>query len=233
MCRTKKFFQQLALFLLVATPLAAQSVKVKKENASVKGESLEGYAVAIDALAPEVNAALVKFVKPLGKIKQSYDLITVTEPTLNSIAYTQPVYAITRNNDGKATVWLGLRGADWTEGDAKAASKELEKLVYDFGVKFYRDKIQVQIDESNRAVVAVEKQQARLANEGKSLGTKLEDNKREKLQLEKSLEANKLENETLLQKIEKNKHAQDSIAVAAEQIRKVVEMHKEKQRKVN
>ena len=70
-------------------------------------------------------------------------------------------------------------------------------------------------------------------NENKSLNTKLEDNKREKIQLDKSIENNKLENETLLKKIGKNKHDQDSVTLAGEQVKKVVEMHKEKQKKVN
>jgi hypothetical protein len=47
------------------------------------------------------------------------------------------------------------------------------------------------------------------------------------------LENNKLEYESLLLKIEQNKKAQDSVAVAREQVKKVVEIHREKQRKVN
>ena len=86
---------------------------------------------------------------------------------------------------------------------------------------------------SLRASQAVEKQQQKLVNENKSLNTKLEDNKREKIQLEKSMQENVVENGTLLKKIEKNKHDQDSVATAGEQIKKVVEMHKENQRKVN
>ena len=112
-------------------------------------------------------------------------------------------------------------------------NKELEKLMKDFGIKFYRDQIQVQIDESLRATQAVEKQQQRLLNENKSLSAKLEDNKREKVQLEKSIENNKVETVTLIKKLEQNKKTQDSVAVADEQIKKVVEMHKERQRKVN
>jgi hypothetical protein len=79
----------------------------------------------------------------------------------------------------------------------------------------------------------VEKQQQRLTTENKNLGLKLENNQKEKLQLEKSLETNKLENQNLLLKIEQNKKSQDSVAVAAEQIKKVVEMHQERQKKIN
>jgi hypothetical protein len=70
-------------------------------------------------------------------------------------------------------------------------------------------------------------------NEKKTLLTKVEDNKLEKIQLEKALANNKLENELLLKKIEKNKLDQDSVALAGEQIKKVTELHKERQRKVN
>jgi hypothetical protein len=44
---------------------------------------------------------------------------------------------------------------------------------------------------------------------------------------------NKLEFDALNVKITQNKKDQDSVAVANEQIKKVIEMQKEKQRKVN
>ncbi|HTJ52515.1 MAG TPA: hypothetical protein VL443_23810, partial [Cyclobacteriaceae bacterium] len=102
-----------------------------------------------------------------------------------------------------------------------------------FGVQFYRDKIQEQIDESNRALSAVERQQQRFSNQNRDLNMKLEDNKREKIQLEKSLVDNKTEYETLLKKIEKNKKDQDSLITSNEQIKKVIEAQKARQGKVN
>jgi hypothetical protein len=51
--------------------------------------------------------------------------------------------------------------------------------------------------------------------------------------LEKSLVDNNVELETLSKKLEQNKKGQDSVAVAGEQIKKVVEMHKESQRRVH
>jgi hypothetical protein len=152
---------------------------------------------------------------------------------VNGLAYSQPLFASVKSNGTKSTAWIGINSKTWNKADAEKINKELEKIMYDFGVKFYRDRIQGQVDESLRAVQAVEKQQQRLVNENKNLNTKLEDNKREKLQLEKSLENNKLEYESLLLKIEQNKKAQDSVAVAREQVKKVVEIHREKQRKVN
>lgn len=229
---TKKFTLP-ALLLFSTLSMYAQTVKVKKENSNVKGEVAEGYAVEMDGTPSEVNTSFVKFLKIYGKPKQSEGIITMAEPVINSRTYTTPVFALVKDNGKTSTAWIGIKTSAWPADDAATLNKELQKMLYDFGVKFYRDKIQVQIDETNRAYQAVEKQKQRLVNENKTLLTKIEDNKREKLQLEKALANNKLENELLLKKIEKNKLDQDSVATAGEQIKKVTELHKERQRKVN
>jgi hypothetical protein len=228
-----KRFALIAMLLLSTLSMSAQTVKIKKENSNVKGEVAEGYAVELEGTLSEVNASFVKFLKFYGKPKQSEGILTLAEPVINSRAYTTPVFATVKENGKTTTAWIGIKTTAWSADDAATVNKELEKMLYDFGVKFYRDKIQVQIDETNRAYQAVEKQKQRLMNENKTLLTKVEDNKREKIQLEKAIANNKLENELLLKKIEKNKLDQDSVALAGEQIKKVTELHKERQRKVN
>ena len=228
----KKFFVLVSV-LSLSTGLQAQSVKVKKDNANVKGEQVSGFAVELVGSASDVTSSFVKFLKGTGKVRQTTEVSTISEPTINGIKYTPAIYAVTRARGEESTAWIGIVEKEWAKADVDRINKELEKMIHDFGVQFYRGKIQVQVDESTRASAAVTKQQQRLLNEAKSLSVKLEDNKREKIQLEKALETNKLENEALLKKIEKNKHDQDSVALAGDQIKKVVEMHKEKQRKVN
>lgn len=223
----------LITFVLISTLALAQTVTVKKETARVKGENIEGYEVALDGPFETMETAYIKLLKTMGKVKQGDDGIVISEPSINGLAYKQPVLAIAKKKDKMGAAWIGIKTSEWSKEDADKVNKELEKILKDFGVKFYRDQIQVQVDESTRASLAVDKQKQRLTNENKNLTIKLEDNKREKLQLEKSLEANRLENEMLLKKIEKNKHDQDSVSLAGEQIKKVVDMHKERQRKVN
>lgn len=228
----KKFV--LIIFPVLLTAFAgAQNVKVQKESARIQGENMDGFEVTLEGSTADVAAALTSYGKTLGKIRQKGDVITIPEPSLDGNKYTLPVYATSKGTEKSSTAWIGIKTSDWPEDDVKKVMKVLEKTIYDFGVKFNRDKIQVQIDESARASMAVEKQQQRLVNQNKELNVKLEDNKREKIQLEESLEKNALEYETLLKKIEKNKHDQDSITLAGDQIRKVTEMHKEKQKKVN
>jgi hypothetical protein len=157
----------------------------------------------------------------------------VNEPSLQGRPYTHPIYGMTKQLGNIVSVWVGLRKSDWGESEAEIVLRELETQVYNFAVTFHRDKIQKQIDESMRASQAVEKQQQRLINQDRVLNTKIEDNKREKIQLEKAIENNKLELETLTRRLIKNQKDRDSVAVAGDQIKKVVEMHKERQRKVN
>jgi chromosome segregation ATPase len=105
----------------------------------------------------------------------------------------------------------------------------VKKLAHDFGVFFQREQIQAKIDESQRALDAVVKQQARLVKQNEDIHARIESNQRQKIQLEKSLVENKAELETLKNKLAANKKAQDSVEVASSQIKKVVEKHKQEQ----
>lgn len=222
------------LILCVTFHAYAQKVTVNKKSEKIKSESAEGYSTALEGKKEDVAAAFGRFLKNLGKIKSGNDYQFVEGPALGGTVYsTGIVYAQTEGNEEKTSVWLGINAAEWTVNDITLVENQLEKLVYQFGIKFYRDKIQAQIDEGVQAANAVVRQQQRLTNQNKDLTIKLSNNAQQKIQLEKSLEANKLENLVLLQKIENNKKSQDSVRQAGEQIKKVIEMHKERQRKVN
>lgn len=226
--------RHLLFFLLsfITISASAQTIKVKKETARVKGEYADGFEVELLATPEEAETALTKWMKTFGKTKQSENYFVVNEPAIQGRPYTHPVYGEVKQLGNIISVWAGIRTKEWGN-DAETVSPQLEQLVKDFGVNFHRDKIQKQIDESTRASQAVERQKQKLSNQNRDLNERLEDNKREKIQLEKSLENNKIELETLTKKLEKNKKDQDSVAVAGEQIKKVIEMHKERQRKVN
>ena len=228
----KKFL--LLTVLVYPVMLQAQKVNVVKDKERVKGSNIDGYATELAGTLEEVSASYTKYLKTFGKIKSSGSQMKLSEAEISFTKYSSPLYATTRSNGEKITVWLGLNPAEWaTPEQAEQAMKDLEKVVYDFGVKFYRDKIQSDIDESVRAQKTAEKQTLRLQNENKNLNSRLEFNQKEKLRLEKALTENKLEYETLVTSIAKNKKDQDSVALATDQIKKMVEAHKERQRKVN
>jgi hypothetical protein len=219
--------------LFISIAVSAQTIKVKKETARVKGEYADGFEVELAGTSEEAESALTKFMKTLGKTKQADNTIVVNEPVIQGRAYTSPVYGQSKQLGNIVSAWVGIRTKDWSEADAKAISQDLEKMLKDFGVSFHREKIQKQIDESIRASQTVERQQQKLGNQNRDLNSKIEDNKREKIQLEKSLVNNKTELEMLIKKLEKNKKDQDSVKVAGEQIKKAIEIHRDRQGKVN
>jgi hypothetical protein len=229
-----KFITVIAIIVSAYT-VTAQSVTVKKHSEKVKSETAEGFSTNLEGKRADVNASLNKFLKEIGKIKfLTSDPVVVTNPNINGTVYPKGViYALTTESGNVVTVWLGVRLTEWETKDAEFIQKQLEKLTYQFGVRFYREKMQNQIDESQQALDAVDKQTLRFANQGKDLATKLTNNELEKVKLEKALEANKLENAALKIKIENNKKAQDSISNAAIQIKKVKESQMEKLRKIN
>lgn len=222
------------LGVFIASNALGQKVTVEKKSERVKGESTDGYGTTLEGKKVDVAAAWGRFVKELGKVKSGTDYQFVEGPAMGGTVYTTgTVYAKTGGGTEAGTVWLGIKPAEWTVNDIKLVEDELEKLVYRFGIKFYRDKIQAQINEAQQALNIVIRQHQRLATENKSLNTRLTNNEQQKIQLEKSLEANKLEHLVLLQKIVNNKNAQDSVVAAQVPIKRVVELHQERLRKVN
>ncbi len=219
------------LFCLAFLPFNGygQAIEVKKETSRIEGKNTIGYQVALAAPEEEVKNSLTKYLKALGKTKQSAYYITIDAPMIEGKKYMHTLYATTRTTGNTTSVWIGLLSGE--EGSVRDG--DLEKFVHDFGVTFQREKIQAQIDESLRALQAVEKQQSRLLNQNKDLNTRIDNNRREKAQLEKSLEENQLELTDLIKKLEANKKAQDSVATATDQIKKIAEMHRNKQKDVH
>ena len=227
-----KFF--LLLLCIFLSPVAhSQTVTVNKQNEKIKSESIEVFAISLDGKKEDIQAAWIKLLKGMGKLKQG-DPMVVTEPTINGTAFSGgTVYAGRKEGDKSSEIWIGINPSEWDNKDVTYANRELQKMLNQFGVKFYRDQVQTQINETQEALVAVEKQQQRLLNQAKDLDIKFGNSEQEKLQLEKTLETNKLENAALKIKLENNKKAQDSLIRVSDQIKKVMTTYKEKQGKIN
>lgn len=229
MTTVKKFFA-LSIFMLSGVLAYAQKVTVSGNAERVNGKNYEGYSTELTGSLEEVNSSLTKYLKTFGKVKATGNQLQISEAQINLTKYSVPFFASAKAKGGTTTVWMG---AEKAADSVKAINSELEKFVYNFGVKFYKDKIQVDVDESLRAQNAAEKQQQRLTLEGKNLVSRQEMNQKEKLRLEKALANNRQDSIKFVLALTKNKTSQDSLAIATGQIKKMVEAHKERQRKVN
>ncbi len=229
-----KFSFFISLFI-IAIGSAAQTVKVKSQQQKVKSENVDGFAVDLEGKRTDVAASLNRYLKEIGKVKfLSSDPLVITDPVFNGTVYPKgSIYAFTNESGNVVTAWLGIRLTEWETKDAAFINKQLERMANDFGVRFNRERVQAQIDETQQALGAVDKQSIRFINQGKDLATKLAANELEKIKLDKALETNRLENAVLKVKINNNKKAQDSIANAAVQIKKVKESQLERLRKIN
>jgi len=222
------------VFCFLAVSVQAQKVTVTSQTEKVKDESVEGYTTELEGKKNEVNDAWIKFLKEIGKVRQSVDPVTLSEPTFNGLNFSNGIiYSVVKGKGEKTSVWWGIKSSEWEKSNVNRINNELEKGAYRFGVKYYRDIIQVQIDEAQQALDAVEKQKLRFSNQQKDMAIQLSNNEQEKIQLDKSLEANTLENTMLKAKLIENKKAQDSLVEATVQIKKIKLLHQERQRKVN
>jgi len=219
---------------VITSSVLAQKVTVTSRASKINNESADGYSSDLDGSSEDVRIALGKFLKESGKTKSNGDMIAVAEPVINGTVYAKGfLYGTVNGSEVKTRVWIGIVKNQWNAEEAETILKDIEQMVYRFGIKFYKDKIQLDIDQAQQAADAVTKQTQRTTNEGKQLQNKLTANDQEKIRLEKALEANKLEDLVLKQKIVNNKKSLDSLANAAEKIKTVIESHKERQGKVN
>ncbi|MFN7490414.1 MAG: hypothetical protein ACK5QK_11850, partial [Chryseotalea sp.] len=198
-----------------------------------KGEPAFGYVTSLDAPKDEVQNSLQRYLKTFGRVKTQDDVLVVNEPTINGQLYKTPLVGYAKGGTAQATAWIGLQATSKNKDSVERAAKPLEFLVKTFGVNFYRYKIQAQIDEAQRAVEAVEKQQQRTLSEQKTLNQKVVNNTNEFVQLTKALQSNRADSVLLQQKLVFNKKAQDSLVLVLDKVKKAVEFQKEKQRKVN
>ncbi len=212
----------------------AQVVDVKPQSHKVKGGNAEGYASIVDGKAEDIESAWSRFVKGLGKTKAFSDLSIISDPILNGNEYKgMTIFTdfVTKNNATR--VWLGWKPAEWLESERESVDKELSKQVFQFTLKFYQDVALGQIEESEQAVRAVERAQQRAVKEGSDLQIRIEENSRERVQLERSLETNKFNHTILLQKLENNRKSLDSLQIALDQVKKAVDLQRQKLREIH
>lgn len=230
MIAMKKFV--LLPFLLISVLSLGQTVIVKKEKQKIKNDNIYSFATTLDANTEEVNGALLKFLKGYGKPKQQEEAIVLAECIVSGQAYAKPLYGGTRQAGTVTHAWIGVNLKEWAADSAMVVSR-LEMMVKEFGVNFYRDKIQAQIDEAQRAVDIVSKQQQRTLNEQQSIQQKIENNKKEYQQLLKDIRKNRADSVALVVRMNQNKAGTDSLRVVSEKVKQALVFQKERQGKVN
>lgn len=223
-----------SFLLLIPLLSISQKVTVSRDQRTVKGNSAIGFTTELTGSSESITQALNRFLKDYGKTRTSSGVITLSGPVLGGTTYEKNnAYAVVKGDAVNSSVWMGLVEAEWPNHETDVLVDRFKDLVYQFGVKYYRDQIQSEINETQQALDAIDRKLQRLIAQNKDLNGKLLDNEEEKVRLEKATEENKNNHVIILQKIDANKLSQDSVANAGAQIRKVLDTQKERQQKVN
>lgn len=223
-----KKFLSLALLVFIIMPVTGQEVEVSEYSAKVLDVRHPGFRTKITGEAGEVEAFLKKELRQLGKLRERNTYFQVSDVTLNGNYFEDRMfYAQLGINENAQTFWIG---AD-TTGLGANSEKVLEDLrayTYDFAINFYKDQVQKEIDESEKAEQYMEKQFNRLNKDSVSLQNKLIANERELIRLQEAIEANKKEHEDLLQSIETNKNDLSEAETNLKGIRKTLSLQRRK-----
>ncbi|MDN4165889.1 hypothetical protein QWY31_10270 [Cytophagales bacterium LB-30] len=214
---------------LAASEAQAQKVSVQPDQQRVAEKKLQGYSVTLEAKKDKVEPVLLSYLKDKGRVENKKTYLHLREHSFgNLLAVPQSLYAQASSKGLQTVVFFGIDSSAIDPANWELARKELERYTYDFGITYYRDEVQKQINEAERATEYTSKNYQKLINEGNSLSKQLENAKAEKEKLEKALIANVALQEELANKQIINKAAQDSTYVDLEKMKTVLEMHKKK-----
>jgi chromosome segregation ATPase len=110
---------------------------------------------------------------------------------------------------------------------------EISGMLYTYVLDYKKSLVLNDIQNAERAAAFTSRQHQRLLQNLENLTLRLLDAENEKRRLEESVKTMELEIEVLKQRIENNKADQEKTYEELEQIRKVLEMHKERLKKLN
>lgn len=216
----KKFF----LLLICCYAYIANAQEIVIDTYEKNGQ--KGYQVLLEHQQDKVDDFLSSYFKSYGKVRSRGGIYTISNLSRADFPYPDvTLFSETKRKSNKtnAIVWI----ADSLFQQDHYAQK-LNDLWYSFAVDFYRDLVQQEIDESTQALKYAEKQFHRLEKDSLNLQSDIEKNRKEKLKLEEALKMNEVNHTVLLKSIENNANTKDSVTVAIQKIKRLIELQERK-----
>ncbi|MCU0429548.1 MAG: hypothetical protein MUF42_06205 [Cytophagaceae bacterium] len=172
------------LLLLWSLSLWAQKVKIE-DSKETHGHSIhQGIATTLELDKKEVGKAWEKYMKLYGKLENDKGYYKVSPALLTGLSNASLLSQVVASATG-TKVWLCLQidSTDVTP-DKTAEYATAKKLLYEFGVTAYRDDINEQIAEAEKALEQSVQIHERKLKEGEGLEDKLVENQNDKLDFE-------------------------------------------------
>ncbi len=223
----------LCLLWVLSFTAFSQGVKVEESTVRILTERIDGYRTKLEAPSSEVESYLKSALRDLGKVRDRNTYFQITDVNLYGDRFAERLFfAQLVTGTQYQSVWFGVDSTGLSEIGWKVIDEKLQQYCYDFSINFYKDQVQKEIDESEKAEQYVLRQQKKLEKDSVSLLDRIDNNAAELIKLQQAIEDNKAEKELLLQKIKENKIAQDSTVITLDKVRKVIEMQKKKKEEI-
>ncbi len=185
----------IVVFFLLLSGIAAQAqkIKIQESTETVEGLSRQGMFVLLELDKKEVEKAWQKYLKQYGKTETSKGLILLQAAEMKAISdYPCRVISMVEVAHTGSRVWWAIdMGSKFVTRESEAQYKGAEKMLYEFSINAYRDDINRQIIDAERALEAATKIHEKEVSEGISLQDKIENNQNQKNELENKLLVNK------------------------------------------
>ena len=232
-----KYFSSLLTILLIVCNISfGQKVTVEEIEEIINKVPRTGLATILDLDKKFVDKLWSKHLKKYGsKVSSSKGVYTIESVNISGIS-NRPIRVISGvKSTGKGMrVWwvLDLGDSYVTKSENKSAYNAAEKILHDFGVKAYREYINIQIEDAEKLLGKMVKKYEKEVKEGIDLQKSVERNKDEKIRLENAIVKNEDDLEQLLKDIEQNKKDQLKSNDDVEKMKGSVERVKAKLAKV-
>jgi hypothetical protein len=226
-----KHLLSFTLLFCIYTLSYGQKIKVSESQESIEKIPRTGLSTIIELDDSEVEDEWKKQLKNYGKVEYSKGVYTVAIATVPSISSSPCRITSIVKSSGKGTqVWysIDLGNSHVTSSGNSSAYKAAEKILYDFAVLCYRDDINAQIKDAEKALANSVKDQEKEIKEGEQLVNDVEKNKQEKIALEQKIKENGEQAVQLQKDIVQNKTDQTTAAGEVEKMKKAVEVVKAK-----
>lgn len=208
------------LILLPALHASLAQTEIKPKTNKIKTKKVEGFELILTEDIDLVADSWTNYLKSLGKYKNWLLHQSISELSIDFSG--EVLYALSDKNSDHIALWLGAQDiAEPTEDDYGS-------LFLNFEIQLRKDRVQNEIDETQRAVDFVQKRQNKVTREIETLESKKSYNEKELLRLQRLIEENKVEYAVIKTQIENKIAEQDSLVIAVEKAKGVLEVKKEK-----
>ena len=218
-------------FTIVSPFLIAQKIQIAESSETIENVSRSGLYTVIDLDSRQVEKAWERHLKTFGKLNSSKGYFILPEANVPQISSkSASVYSKIQSMPQGTKVWWAIDLGDSYASNASnhSAFSSAEKELHEFASECYKNDINEQIKDAEKAHTASIRFYEKEVKRGEQLNRNVANNLAEKAKLEEQLKQNAIELEQLKKEIEFNKNDQAEGVKQMEKMKDAIVVVKEK-----